>query len=204
MNIKKELKPFIMEQYNNYEEILKYIPDVEIQPDKVKAIMINEIVANDSKDDFYSSAPNPMYLETTFPLFAQAGVEVEDIQDILDLGIYITNAVKLPKFEYTIETSRIKEHMPILEQELKLFKNLEVIMLMGDVAKKSFNMITKKDTKKNAVPSTSTYKLRNTELFYEGKRIFPSYIMTGKNILIEKSKFQMASEDIFHMLDIIR
>ena len=33
-----------------------------------------------------------------------------------------------------------------------------------------------------------------------GMRVFPSYIMTGKNILIEKSKFQMAADDIRRML----
>lgn len=31
----------------------------------------------------------------------------------------------------------------------------------------------------------------------------PSYIMTGKNILIEKSKVQMASEDLATMFRII-
>ena len=65
-------------------------------------------------------------------------------------------------------------------------------------------MITKAKTKKNAVPSISTYKLRNSELFYEGKRIFPSYIMTGGNILIEKSKVEMAAEDIQKMLAMIK
>ena len=32
----------------------------------------------------------------------------------------------------------------------------------------------------------------------------PSYIMTGGNILIEKSKVAMAAEDIAAMLEIIR
>ncbi len=81
--------------------------------------------------------------------------------------------------------------------------NLQVVMLMGDVAKKAFNMISKKVTGKNAVPSISTYKLRNTEIFYKEIRIIPSYIMTGQNILIEKSKFQMASEDIALMYKLI-
>ncbi|HBG0469383.1 TPA: hypothetical protein KPE26_003707, partial [Clostridioides difficile] len=49
----------------------------------------------------------------------------------------------------------------------------------------------------------STYKLRNNELYYDNLRVFPSYIMTGGNILIEKSKFEMASEDIKKMFEII-
>ena len=49
----------------------------------------------------------------------------------------------------------------------------------------------------------SAYKLRNTEILHKGWRIQPSYIMTGQNLLIEKSKFQMASEDIALMYRLI-
>ncbi len=120
------------------------------------------------------------------------------------MGIYITNAVKTPKTEYTIDKSSIEKSLPYLEAEIALFPNVKVIMLMGDVAKKAFNMITKKATKKNAVPAVSTYKLRNSEIFYQGIRVMPSYIMTGGNILIEKSKVTMATEDIATMLEIIK
>ncbi len=77
-------------------------------------------------------------------------------------------------------------------------------MLMGDVARKAFNMITKKATGKNAIPAVSTYKLRNSEIYYKGIRVMPSYIMTGGNILIEKSKVTMATEDIAAMSAMIR
>lgn len=102
------------------------------------------------------------------------------------------------------EDESIEDSLPYLEKELALFPNVKVIMLMGDVAKKAFNMISKKATKKNSVPSISTYKLRNTEIFYKGIRIIPSYIMTGQNILIEKSKFEMASKDIETMYRLIK
>ena len=137
-------------------------------------------------------------------LFRKAGIEVNSIYEILNLGIYITNAVKMPKSEYAVSKESIEESLPYLEKELELFPNLQVVMLMGDVAKKAFNMISKKATGKNAVPSISTYKLRNTEIFYKGWRILPSYIMTGQNLLIEKSKFQMASEDIALMYRLIK
>ena len=133
-----------------------------------------------------------------------AGAQVTSIQDILQLGIYITNAVKTPKTDYAIDKSSIEKSLPYLEQELALFPNVKVIMLMGDVAKKAFNMITKKTAKKNVVPAISTYKLRNSQLYYGDIRIMPSYIMTGGNILIEKSKVTMATEDIAGMLEIIK
>lgn len=196
MNIKSQLQ-----QLCGDTEFLR-LNDINIEPEKIQAIMINEIVPIDSDNDFYGK-PDSAYMSTTIPLFRKAGIEVNSIQDILSLGIYITNAVKTPKSEYAVSKESIEDSLPYLEKELELFPNLQVVMLMGDVAKKAFNMISKKSTKKNAVPGISTYKLRNTEIFYEEIRIIPSYIMTGQNILIEKSKFQMASEDIALMYRLI-
>ena len=180
-----------------------YLNDIEIDPFTIKTVMINEVVPSDPLQDFYG-ASDADYMKTTIPLFQGAGTEVSSIQDILQMGIYITNAVKTPKTEYAIDKSSIENSLPYLEAELSLLPNLKVIMLMGDVAKKAFNMITKKSTKKNAITAVSTYKLRNSEIYYEGIRIMPSYIMTGGNILIEKSKVTMATEDIATMLEIIK
>ena len=154
-----------------------YLNNIEIDPLTIKAIMINEVVPSDALQDFYG-VPDADYLKTTIPLFQGAGAEVKSIQDILQMGIYITNAVKTPKTKYAIEKNSIQDSLPYLEAELSLFPNVKVIMLMGDVAKKTFNMITKKATKKNVVPTVSTYKLRTTEIYYKGIRVMPSYIMT--------------------------
>lgn len=180
-----------------------YLNNIDIDPLTIKAIMINEVVPADPLQDFYG-APDADYLKTTIPLLQGAGAKVTSIQDILQKGIYITNAVKTPKADYVIDKRSIENSLPYLEAELSLFHNIKVIMLMGDVAKKAFNMITKKATKKNAVPAVSTYKLRNSEIFYQGIRVMPSYIMTGGNILIEKSKVTMTTEDIAIMLEIIK
>ena len=197
MNIKKELEAKI----GITNDI--YLNSIEIDPLTIKAIMINEVVPSDPLQDFYG-LPDADYLKTTIPLLQGAGAEVHSIQDILQMGIYITNAVKTPKTEYAIDKSSIENSLPYLEAELSLFSNVKVIMLMGDVAKKAFNMITKKSTKKNVIPAVSTYKLRKSEIYYEGIRVMPSYIMTGGNIQIEKSKETMATEDIVIMLEIIK
>ena len=184
MNIQKELQ-----QFSAGEADMRF-NNVDVAPETIRAIMINEVVPSSPEEDFYGK-PDSAYMSTTIPLFRKAGIDVGSVQDILNRGIYITNAV-------------IEDSLSYLEKELALFPNVKVIMLMGDVAKKAFNMISKKATKKNAVPSISTYKLRNTEIFYKGIRIIPSYIMTGQNILIEKSKFEMASEDIETMYRLIK
>ena len=200
INIGKHLKEnadYSKEKYNFQ------FPDILLDTDKIKTIMINEVVPSDPEDDFYGKNKIPDYLTTVLPLFREAGISVESIDDITSLGIYLTNAVKIPKSEYTVPKDYIIGSLPLLEAEIDLFPNLNVIMLMGDVAKKALNMISRKRTKTAAIPAVSTYKLRKNELWYEGIRLFPSYIMTGKNILIEKSKFTMASEDIRNMLDLI-
>ena len=197
MNIKKELETKV----GIADGI--YLNNIDIAPLTVKAVMINEVVPSDPLQDFYGT-PDADYLKTTIPLFQGAGAEVASINDILQKGIYITNAVKTPKTEYAIDKSSIENSLPYLEAELSLFPNIKVIMLMGDVAKKAFNMIVKKSTKKNVIPAVSTYKLRNSEIYYKDIRVMPSYIMTGGNILIEKSKVTMATEDIANMLQIIK
>lgn len=197
MNIKSELQQLCGDTQN------LRLNDVNIEPETIQAIMINEVVPSCPEDDFYGK-PDSAYMSTTIPMFRKAGIEIGSVQDILNNGIYITNAVKTPKTEYAVSKESIEDSLPYLEKELALFPNVKVIMLMGDVAKKAFNMISKKTTKKNAVPSISTYKLRNTEILYNGIRIMPSYIMTGQNILIEKSKFEMASKDIETMYRLIK
>ncbi|MFS0781582.1 uracil-DNA glycosylase [Bacillus sp. 1P06AnD] len=199
MNVKEKLHSFI--ENNEYELLLlDYFPNSEIDPTTIKAIMINEVVASIPEDDFYSSNLNSYYMSTVIPLFKNAGIEVETIQDILEQGIYITSAIKMPKGNELIKTDKIKKFLPILEKELDLFPNVKAIMLNGDIAKKAFNYISKKKYGKNAVPAGSTYKLRKSDIFIGDIKIFPAYILTGKNVLIEKSKFDMNIEDLKRMI----
>lgn len=177
--------------------------DIALDPAAIRAVMINEVVPADPAQDFYGSTGHE-YLSTTIPLFQKAGLPVENIQDILAMGVYITNAVKTPKTAYAIEKSSMEESLPWLEAELALFPEVKVIMLMGDVAKKMFNQIARKTTKRNVIPSGATYKLRATPFYFGEIRVMPSYIMTGGNILIEKAKFTMAAQDIATMAEIIK
>lgn len=177
--------------------------DLEIDPAAIRAILINEVVPDDPSQDFYGSS-GEAYLATTIPLFQQAGLAVSSIGDILRMGVYITNAVKTPKSAYAIEKSALEESLPWLEAELSLFPNVQVILLMGDVAKKMYNRIARKSSKKNVIPSGATYKLRAAPYYHGSIRVIPSYIITGGNLLIEKSKVRMIAEDIAAMAEILR
>ncbi len=185
---------------NNEINAAWFINKYHCSPESIKVVMINEIVPEDENDDFY--VPDSSYSQSIIRLFTNAGIFC-DMQELLEKGIYVCNAVKTPKEQSAIPLLQIKDSLDELEAELALFNNLEVIMLMGDAARKAFNMIVKKQTGKNVIPSGSTYKLRHNEYFYHDIRVLPSYICTGGNLLIEKSKVAMISEDIQLMMSIL-
>lgn len=82
MNIQKEL-----EQLSTVKTDLRF-NDVDVMPETIYAIMINEIVPSCIEDDFYGR-PDAAYMTTTIPLFRKAGIDVGSVQDILNRGIYI-------------------------------------------------------------------------------------------------------------------
>jgi uracil-DNA glycosylase len=164
--------------------------------------MISEAPPENPKDYFYAPG-EPFYLKTTLQAFRDAGMSVNSIQQILDLGFYLTTAIKCPKTQYGVSAATIKNCSLILEKELLLFPNIEVYMLMGDVAIKAFNYISKSQTGKNTIPTGSTYKIRKSEFYYQGRRVFPSYVQTGQNYLIEKSKREMIAEDLAEAIKLI-
>lgn len=65
------IKEEIMKQLSEDPQI--YLNAIEIDPSKIKAIMINEVVPASPENDFYGS-PDATYMETTIPLFQKAGI----------------------------------------------------------------------------------------------------------------------------------
>jgi uracil-DNA glycosylase len=128
--------------------------------------------------------------------FNDAGLSFNNIQDIIDSGVYITTAIKCGKVGYAVPTDAIKRCSFILEKELALFPGTRVILLMGDVAIRAVNYISQRENKTKVISTGSTYKIRNQQFHWDDKRVYPSYLMTGGNYLIEKTKRQMIAEDI--------
>jgi uracil-DNA glycosylase len=178
------------------------LPSIEIDVAKIKALMITEAPPNDKADYFYAGG-DPFYLQTTRQAFKDAGADVSSVQDILDLGVYITTATKCGKTGYAISPDTMKNCVRLLEQEIDLFPNVKVFMLMGDVAIKMMNNIWKERSGKKVIPGGSTYKIRGQAYYFGDKRVFPSYTPAGKNYLIEKSKRRMVAEDIKGALKLI-
>jgi uracil-DNA glycosylase len=165
--------------------------------------MISESAPSNLADYYYAKGDS-LFQQTTVQAFNDAGVAVSSIQDILNLGVYLTTAVKCGKTGYGINTSTIKECSLILEKELALFPNIKVLMLMGDVAIKAVNGIARRAGEKRVIPAGSTYKIRGQEYLFRGKRVFPSYLQAGPSFFIEKSKRRMIAEDIKKAIELVR
>jgi uracil-DNA glycosylase len=171
------------------------VPNAEINPDKIKAFMVSEAPPIEPVDYFYAEG-NPFYMQTTAQAFKDAGFTVTSLEDVLDLEVYVTTAIKCGKTGYSVSSMTVENCSSLLEGEMALLPCIEAILLMGDTAIKSMNYIAKRNTGKRIIPSGSTYKIRKKEYFYNNVRVFPTYLQTGKSYLIEKSKRKMIAEDI--------
>ena len=171
------------------------IPDIDVKPEEISMVMISE-AAPANLNDYYYAGGDSLFQRTTVQAFNDAGASVSSIQDIVNLGVYLTTAVKCGKTGYGIKTSTVKECSLILEKELDLFPNVKVFMLMGDVAIRAVNDIARRAGEKRVIPAGSTYKIRGQEYLFRGGRAFPSYLQAGPSFFIEKSKRRMIAEDI--------
>lgn len=184
------------------EKLAYSVPEVEVDPERVRAVMISEAAPLQPGDYFYSQG-EPLYAKTTVQAFRDAGLRVEGIGELVGMGFYFTTAVKCGKKAYGIEGGTVKECSKILERELGLFPRTSVVMLMGDVAIKAFNEIARRKTGSRAIPAGATYKIRGTPHSFRGVRVFPSYVQAGPSFFIEKSKRKMIAQDIAEALRLL-
>ncbi len=179
------------------------IPNVDVKPEKISIVMISEAAPADPGDYYYAGGDS-LFQRTTVQAFNDVGASVSSIKDVVSLGVYLTTAVKCGKTGYGIQSGTIKECSLILEQELALFPNAKVLMLMGDVAIKALNYIALRAGEGRVIPAGSTYKIRDQKFSFRGKRVLPSYLQAGPSFFVEKSKRKMIAEDISLALRLVR
>jgi len=179
------------------------VPNVKVKPETISIAMISEAAPENAADYYYYAKGDSLFQRTTVEAFRQAGVGVSSVQDILDRGVYLTTAVKCAKKNAMIQSDTIRECSNLLEKELRLFPNLKVVMLMGDVAIKALNYIGQRAGEKRVIPAGSTYKIRGSKYFFGKMRVFPSYLQAGPSFFIEKSKRRMIAEDIAAALKVV-
>ncbi len=175
----------------------------DIHPEKIQAVMICEAPPANENDYFYVSSDS-LFVTNTVDAFNSAGIKVAGISDIVKKGFYLTTAIKEPRKGLTVPTETIEKFSPLLEEELNMFPNTKVILLMGDAAIKALNCISRRVNKKRVILPGSTYKIRSGKFYFGNIRVFPSYLPTGKNFLIEKAKRKMVAEDIKTAFELLK
>lgn len=179
------------------------VPDIQLDPSRISIVMISEAAPQDPGDYYYAGA-EALFAKTTLQAFDDAGVIVGSIHGLLDKGVYFTTAVKCSKTAYGIETGTIEHCSHLMEKELALFPNVRAYMLMGDIAIKAFNLVAKRLGQGRVIPAGSTYKIRAGTFYYQGRRVFPSYLQAGPSYFIEKSKRKMIAADIAAAFNLIQ
>ena len=167
------------------------VPGPLVDPDAFRVILVAEATPADPA----------LAAETTVAAFRAAGCDVESLDDIAALGVYLTTAVKCGKCGSAVSTETIRACAPLLAAELDLFPFARSLLLMGDVAIKALNAVARRAGEPRPVPAGATYRLRGGDYRFRGMRVFPSYLHAGPAWFIEASKRRMIAEDIAAALD---
>lgn len=179
------------------------VPEALVRPDAVTIVMVAEAPPPDLADWFYRG-DEALFSSTTVAAFREAGEDVGSVADLLELGIYLTTAVKCGKTGYGVSTDAVHACSRLLEVELGLFPFARVLMLMGDVAIEAVNTIAHRNGEPRVVPAGATHRLRGGDYRYHGLKVFPSYLQAGPAYLIERNKREMVAEDIAAALAYVR
>lgn len=172
-----------------------FVSPLPIDRERVRIVLISECAATDPGDHYFAGGDS-LFARATIQAFREAGADVHSLADILDLGVYLTTAVKCSKMGYGIRRETVVECSRWLERELDPFPNVRAYLLMGDVAILALNSIARRNGLPRVIPRGPTYKVREGDFTFRGARVFPSYLQAGPSYFIERSKREMIAQDI--------
>ena len=118
------------------------VPQPAIDTSLIKTVIISEAPPYDHSNYFYRDISGSFF-QTTMTAFWDAGIQIKSYDDLTDMGIYLTTAIKCSKTDYLVSSKTIKACSGLLEKELAQFPEIKVIMCMGDFAIKAVNYIYK-------------------------------------------------------------
>lgn len=172
-----------------------HVPTISVNPADIRMVMITEYPPRDGSDYLYA-ANDAFDMYTARQAFRDAGFELPSVKAMLNLGVYITTAIKCAGKDDAVSLSTIHECSYLLERELAQFPNVQSIILHGDAAIRTMNAISRRHSNKPVIPGGAVYQLRQYAYYYKHIRVFPSYRLTRPNTVSEKSRRRMIAEDI--------
>lgn len=192
MNIKEELS-------KTFAGLCDGMMGIEFDPNLIQTVFVNETVPGEANEDFYGDQEGS-YALSIRRLFEGTPNAAFTPTQLLNQGIYFTNVMKNVKLQSIVNREDLLPYVEVLKEELSYFPSCARLFLMGDVAIQAYTMLNRMEGKKRVIPAGSTYKLRKQTYFDGYLQVIPSYIMTGKNLSIEKSKLGMIQEDVERIL----
>jgi hypothetical protein len=169
-------------------------PDLPARRDHVRVVMI--LGAPPSNQTKPLTAPGGSARSRAFQSFRDAGYDVTTMEDIRDLGVHVTPAVKCPKLGYGLKPETITNCSFLLDAELAMFPNIRSILLMGDTAIRAINEIAERRYGFPAIPTGSAHKVKGHEYRLGDISLFPSYPQTGRDISVENDHQEVIAVDI--------
>lgn len=101
------------------------------------------------------------------------------MENLLDMGIYLTTAIKCPKAGLSVSTQTTKKCLKILEKGIKLFPMAKVYMLMGDVAIKHLIISQRLKPEKELSPTYLLIKSGRANTFIKARGYFRLMLLPG-------------------------
>jgi uracil-DNA glycosylase len=144
----------------------------------------------------------PFERAETVAAFRSAGFDVQTTDDIRNLGVYVTTAVKCPKLGFGVKQETVDACSHILEAEIGMFPNVKSILLMGNTAIRAINAIAARRLGAPVIPSGSAYKVKGHEYAFGEISLFPSYPASGRNLSVEGNQQDVIAVDIRNAIEV--
>lgn len=176
-------------------------PTLPARRDSIRVIMISAAPPSDPKDAL-ANYDDPLVQAETISAFRAAGYEVETVDDLRGLGVYVTTAVKCPKLGFGLKPETIANCSHLLEAELAMFPNLRSIVLLGNTAAKAINEIATRQYGEPSIPTGSAYKVMGHEYRLGDISLFPSYPASGSNLAVEIDRTEAIAVDIRNAIEV--
>ncbi len=176
-------------------------PELPARKDHIRVIMISAAPpANAAHDsDQYR---DPIARAETVDAFRAAGFNVSTLDDIRNLGVYVTTAVKCPKVGFGLKQETVEACSKYLEAEIGMFPNIKSILLMGNTAIRAINAIAVRKLGAPAIPAGSAYKVKGHEYAFGDISLFPSYPESGRNLSVEGNRQDVIAVDIRNAIEV--
>lgn len=166
-----------------------------LEPAAIRVLLLTDACPPPPEVHYVYADPASLSWQNTQLILAGAGVAVQIFQDVLDRGILLATCLDGVRPE-PVTAVHLDAGARWLEGLVAPLTGLRAVGLMGDVAIGCFNRMHRRLTGRILIPAGSTYKLRAREYWWGSVRVFPSYLHTGRNFLIEKAKQRMVADDM--------